>query len=393
MSQSPIRIHAFDGLRALMMLLGVAVHTVVSYTTVPMGEAWAFKDPQTDFAFDVLLAGLHCFRMPVFFVMAGFFAALLVERRGREAFARNRALRVGVPLVVGYAILLPLTEWGFSYANQRGAGMVSSWQSSFDGARGMFYRTDTGHLWFLHYLLIFYALTLLALGVVPAAFAARCRAVFARCMTSRYGVLPFAAAVGSLCAFMPSGVLETSSSFLPGSLPLLTYCVFYTFGWLLWARREHLAALRRSLISKAVLALVLFAGHSFFVLRHLDSGATGITAASAAAGVFGALTAWVSIYFWIGLFLRIAPEPQRVVRYLTDASYWIYLVHLPIVIVFSGVLAPLLWPAALKAGCVFAATSAVCLLSYALLVRGSFVSVVLNGRRYPRGFGTKTQTE
>jgi glucan biosynthesis protein C len=393
MSQPPVRIHAFDGLRAVMMLLGVVVHTVVSYTTVPMGEAWGFKDQQTNFAFDVVLAGLHSFRMPVFFVMAGFFAALLVERRGLAVFTRNRAVRVAVPLAVGYVILLPLTEWGFSYANQRGAGVVSTWQSSLEETRGMFYRADTGHLWFLYFLLYYYALSLLACRVVPASWAARGQEVFARCMASRFGALPFSAAVAGACAFMPSGVLDTSTSFLPSPLPLFAYCVFYGFGWLLWGWREHLSQLCSSLVSKAVLALLLFGGHSVFVLSHLDSGATGVTASSAAAGLFGALTAWVAIYFWIGLFLRVAAEPNRVVRYLTDASYWIYLVHLPIVITFSGILAPLLWPAALKVACVFSATSAVCLLSYDLFVRSTFVSVVLNGRRYPRGFGVPTQVE
>ncbi len=393
MSHTPSRIHAFDGLRALMMLLGVVVHTATTYTTVPLGDAWNFKDQQTNFAFDVVLAGLHSFRMPVFFVLAGFFAALLVQRRGLDVFTRNRVVRVGVPLVLGYLVLLPLAEWGFSYANQRGAGVDSSWQSSFEQTRGMFYRADTGHLWFLYYLLYFYALSLLACRVVPALLAARCHEVFARCMATRYGMLPFAAAVGSACAFMPSGVLDTSTSLVPSPLPLFAYGVFYGFGWLLWGWREHLEQLQSSLVSKAVLAFLLFALHSFCALTHIESGAVGMTASSVAAGISGALTAWVSILFWLGWFLRVAHEPNRALRYLTDASYWIYLVHLPVVITFAGVLAPLHWPAVVKAICVFSATAGVCLLSYALLVRGSFVSVLLNGRRYPRGFGTPTQTE
>lgn len=393
MSQTSLRIHAFDGLRAVMMLLGVVVHTVVSYTTVPMGEAWGFKDQQTNFAFDVVLAALHCFRMPVFFVMAGFFAAMLVSRRGLSAFIRNRAVRVAVPLVVGYLVLLPLTAWGFSYANQRGGGMVSTLQSSFEATHGRFYRANTGQLWFLYFLLYFYALSLLACKVVPAAFAARCHEVFARCMQSRFGALPFVAAVGAACAFMPSGILDTSTSFLPSPLPVFAYCAFYGFGWMLWGWREHLSALNSALVTKAVLALVMFGAHSVFVLRHLDSGIDGVTASSVAAGLFGALTAWFASYFWIGLFLRVASAPNRVLRYLTDASYWIYLVHMPIAITCVGVLAPLLWPPVFKVAVVFTATSAVSVLTYAAFVRSSFVSVVLNGRRYPRGFRPTVQME
>lgn len=392
MSITPYRIHAFDGLRAVMMLLGVVVHTATTYTTVPLGDAWNFKDRHTNFAFDVVLAWLHSFRMPVFFVMAGFFAALLVERRGRKVFTRDRAIRIGVPLVLGYLTLLPLTEWGFFYANQRAAGVSDPWRH-FQGAHGVLGRADTGHLWFLYYLWFFYALSLMALRVVPESFAARCHELFARCITSRYGVLPFAAVVGGLCAFMPSGVLETSTSLLPGPLPLLAYCVFYGFGWFLWGWRENLGQLQGALVSKALSAVLLFALHAFCALQHIESGVVGITAISVAAGISGALTAWVSILFWVGLFLRVAHQPNRVLRYLTDASYWIYLVHLPVVITFAGVLAPLLWPAGVKAACVFTATTFVCLLSYAVFVRGSFVSVLLNGRRYASGLGTPARTE
>lgn len=174
---------------------------------------------------------------------------------------------------------------------------------------------------------------------------------------------------------------------MPDSWRHFAYCVFYGFGWFLWGWREHLGQLQSSLVSKALLAFLLFAVHAFCVLQHIESRAVGVTAISVAAGISAALTGWISILFWIGLFLRIAHQPHRVVRYLTDASYWIYLVHRPVVITFAGLFVPFLWPAVVKAACVFTATAGVCLLSYAVFVRGSFVSVLLNGRRYPPSSG------
>jgi glucan biosynthesis protein C len=385
----PQRIHAFDGLRALMMLLGVVVHTLATYTTIPLGDAWGFKDPQTNFACDVGLAGLHSFRMPVFFVLAGFFAALLVARRGLDRFVRNRATRVLVPFVLGYGLLLPLVEWGFFYANQRSLGAATSWVGSFAVARDALFRGDTGHLWFLYYLLCYYALSLLACKVVPRAFAARCHALFARCMASRWGILPFAAVVGSACAFMSSGVLETNTSLLPSPLVLFTYYIFYGFGWFLYGWREELRRLQTGLAIKAGLGFVLFALHSVCALEAIESGAVGVTPMSIASGFFGALLAWVAVLFWLGLALRGASTPKPLLRYLTDASYWIYLVHLPFAITFAGMLAPMAWPALLKVLCVFSATTLVSLLSYALFVRSTFISVLLNGRRYERRFGVE----
>ena len=73
--QTPERYHAFDGLRGAMMLLGVVIHSAVAYAT--LDDVWWLKDPQTTQMMDMLTLFLHTFRLPAFFVMAGFFAALL----------------------------------------------------------------------------------------------------------------------------------------------------------------------------------------------------------------------------------------------------------------------------------------------------------------------------
>lgn len=61
-----------------MTLLGVVLHSGVTYTVADLGSAWSLKDPDTrNVAFDLLGGFIHSFRMPVFFVVAGFFGALL----------------------------------------------------------------------------------------------------------------------------------------------------------------------------------------------------------------------------------------------------------------------------------------------------------------------------
>jgi len=46
--------------------------------------------------------------MPVFYVMAGFFAALLLARYGLPRAANNRFWRIAVPFVVGWIVLYPI---------------------------------------------------------------------------------------------------------------------------------------------------------------------------------------------------------------------------------------------------------------------------------------------
>ena len=45
---------------------------------------------------------IHIFRMPIFFVMAGFFAAMLYLRRGPGGLAQNRATRIVVPFATSF---------------------------------------------------------------------------------------------------------------------------------------------------------------------------------------------------------------------------------------------------------------------------------------------------
>jgi glucan biosynthesis protein C len=68
-------------------------------------------------------------------------------------------------------------------------------------------------------------------------------------------------------------------------------------------------------------------------------------------------------------------------RYLADASYWIYLVHLPIVITLAGLLAHTTLPVFVKFIVVFGGTTASCIASYRLFVRSTPIGWLLNGRR------------
>ena len=49
---------------------------------------------------------------------------------------------------------------------------------------------------------------------------------------------------------------------------------------------------------------------------------------------------WMLIFGIVGAFVRLLDRPSPIVRYVSDASYWMYIVHLPIVIAVPGLLAP-----------------------------------------------------
>ena len=116
----PNRYHELDFLRGWMMMLGLVLHSAVAYMQTPLNELWGYKDAQTHFGFDLLVGFVHTFRMPVFWVLAGFFACLLYEQRGVHHMLQNRARRVLYPLVVAWLVLFPLTIAGFAFAQLDG---------------------------------------------------------------------------------------------------------------------------------------------------------------------------------------------------------------------------------------------------------------------------------
>ena len=96
------------------------------------------------------------------------------------------------------------------------------------------------------------------------------------------------------------------------------------------------------------------------------------------------LAAWTWTFAFIGLSLRFLSGYSAWRRYLADASYWLYIVHLPLVIFLQGVVAKYAWPAELKYLLILAIAFPLMLGSYHVMVRYTWLGAILNGRRQPR---------
>jgi ABC-type multidrug transport system ATPase subunit len=101
-----------------------------------------------------------------------------------------------------------------------------------------------------------------------------------------------------------------------------------------------------------------------------------------------ALAYSISIWCWslaiLGAAARFLSGGHATIRYVSDASYWIYLVHLPVVAALQvavGTL-PLHWT--VKFPLILIVGFAVLFASYRYLVRSTFIGQLLNGRKYPR---------
>jgi peptidoglycan/LPS O-acetylase OafA/YrhL len=102
---------------------------------------------------------------------------------------------------------------------------------------------------------------------------------------------------------------------------------------------------------------------------------------TAAYALLYSLSAWCWVAAVMGIGLRWLNQPNASLRYLADASYSIYLMHLPLVMLLQIVVRDwsLVWW--LKLPLTFTVAMIVLLLSYHGLVRRSWIGVMLNGKR------------
>ena len=92
---------------------------------------------------------------------------------------------------------------------------------------------------------------------------------------------------------------------------------------------------------------------------------------------------WVLILALTGVCERIFRSEVAWVRYLVDASYWIYLMHLPLTFFVPALFRHWDINGTLKMLVMMVLVTIPLIITYHLLVRGTAVGHVLNGRLYP----------
>ena len=379
------RYHSLDRLRAVMMLLGLVLHTAINYFPFPVQEAeQIYLDPRSSAFFDYLVKFIHSFRMPVFFVIAGFFAAFLFERRGPAGFLRHRWTRIGIPLIGAWIVIYPVTAGLSVWANTMSAGRALTPVTTV--AMGDILDTVLIHLWFLYFLLIYCFAARFAVPparhLVPAGWREAVLDRFSRAARGAHGPIVFAVPTAITLYPMRTWTFDASAALVPAPHHLAAFAVFFVYGWLVYARREVLEGFRNRAWMHLVFGLLL---HGIYLYAlHRGYGADGAERDHLLAIACLALSVWFLVYGWAGLFLRYLDEPSATWRYVSDASYWMYLVHLPLTVALPPLLARFDVPSGIKFSLVLGATAAITLMTYHYGVRATFIGYRLNGRRYPR---------
>lgn len=383
------RLHGLDALRAAALLLGVVLHAAMSYFPVTI---WIVPDTDNSPVASGLFFAIHLFRMTAFFLIAGLFAHMMLQRRGVGGFVRDRLIRIAGPLAAFWfpvlAAIIAVLIW---MAAIRNGGTIPT-----DGPPPPPLTVATfplTHLWFLYVLLILYA----ALLIVRAPFAAFDRdGAWGRIVDRATGALigpwtplvmaaPLALALWMTPNWIPFFAVPTpDTGLVPNAAALTAFGSAFGVGVLLDRRRDLLVRIERLWPVFAVVALGAGAAAMVMVGGPVPRlvPVTDPDQKARLAGIM-ALAVFASAFAAVSLALRFASARSAVRRYLADASYWIYIVHLPLVAVGQVLVVNAAWPWFVKLTVVVCGTMAVSLLTYELLVRHTFMGRWLNGRRVP----------
>jgi ABC-type multidrug transport system ATPase subunit/peptidoglycan/LPS O-acetylase OafA/YrhL len=378
------RLHALDAVRGFALLLGVAFHAALSFMPGWPPGLWAMSDNSPSAFLSDAAFVTHVFRMSLFFFIAGFFARLLHQKRGTGGFWRNRLLRILVPLVAGWVVLVPLifAIWGAGLSKQLGGP-----PPAMPTPEGWFPLT---HLWFLYLLMMLYVVVLAVRfivarldggqklrGLVDRAVELSLRAPIAVFVLG----IPLAVALMSLPLwFYWQGIPTPDSSLLPNLPALVGFGTAFSFGWLVHRSPGALARIAHSWLAHLVIGIAA-TGWLLHVVHTAPMAQPGLLKIAYAC-VFG-VAAWGWTLGLTGAALRFLSGYSAVRRYIADASYWVYLAHLPVVAALQVWVGHWPQPWYVKFPFIVVTSFVILFASYHLLVRSTPIGQLLNGRKYP----------
>ncbi len=352
------------------MLLGIVLHASTRF--IPYYDA---DNAVARMTLGNTINVLHGFRMPLFFLISGFFTAMLWHKRGALSLLRHRAKRVLLPFVVAVIVILPLTGWGFRTGRLL-AGQDPGEPTNYFSALLNVFDLRLAHLWFLWMLWVLVCAFVIAVGVrhLIKRHAPRVATWLSRGHGVFIGAMVVATIVGQYAMVdSPFGPGYTEKILLD-PVVLGYYAGFFAVGCAMCLPSGHVhpgfLRITRNWVILTVVSALLVA-----------TAIATVGPSLAASRAFQVAFSWVAILALLGLFRVVFSTSRPWVRWLSDASFWLYLMHLPLVAVFQGVVAPWPLPFYVKTVLIFLFTVIPLLVAYQYGVRYTPVGTLLNGKR------------
>ncbi len=384
--------NALEALRVASTLLVVLYHAALTYVATPLRlTLWVAFEPSGHVVFDGFVYWVNGFVMPVFFLAAGVSAPAACESRGPRVFLVQRAQRLLRPLLFGCLTILPIFYllWGYGLMVTGRCDLddILSWRFSPQVRHNLY---GLGHLWFLEYL--FFVCVLWCGGWMlrrrqvgeSNASASEGRGP-KRWLGSPWVPLILAVPTAAIFLIDSDTMLRVDNVIVPNAFRLLHYLLFFAVGGWLSKLRDPRGQLARLGPLYLGLSCLVFAVMWPLLIRHAAAPLEGWSRVGFCA--LAALFPWLIVFGGLGVGLRWIRGRGPVMRLLAETSFWVYLVHVPIVALMQIVLLPMPWPVPIKFLIVSAVALGLSVASYGPIVRHSLVGAIINGarKRAPKG--------
>jgi peptidoglycan/LPS O-acetylase OafA/YrhL len=383
-----IRYHGLDALRGMAMLLGIVLHAALPY--MPNVEAFWPADESSSHVINTIFQFIHIWRMPLFFILAGFFANLIISKKSWRSWWGNRFLRIALPIIVFFPVMSLTLPWIFKY------GKTGDF---------IFFYSDVGqpfHLWFLWQLMIFVistaifrlpyllgvgvlkALNRIGLGFIGNVFGESKSVLSSILFRSRFPIVFII-----LCSVIN---LPTQGELIVNPIASGLY---FVIGYSLYGNASLFTFLKAHWRRYFLAGLVAFTLYMILESKNLvtdiySTDMKGYEYLKAISEPFAIIIVSIKIicgvlfsYAFIGLAEKRFGAYNPRLRFISDGAYWMYLIHLPIVTFITFFMFNFHMPIEIKFLIAIVVTSIICLGTYKYFVRSTPIGILLNGRRYP----------
>ena len=291
--------------------------------------------------------------MGAFFLLAGYFTPGSFHRKGPGSFLKDRLLRLGIPLIIFYFVLSPVASIGFWQmpASLTGITTPLTWQA-YPHLLGM------GPLWFVAMLLIF------DFGYAVWQMLTRNRTsdLMSKSSLPSYLLIGVFILALALASYLVRIVVPIGKEVLdfPTLAYLPQYLSFFVLGTVA-SRHDWFRTLPRSMgvvgfVIAVVAAVALFPIAFISLLISLENGSQQLPPYGYGTWQSAVYTLWDST-FAVGMVLGLIPLFRRFFngqgrfgRFLSQHSYAVYVIHIPIVVFLAYALRGIELAALLKFG-------------------------------------------
>ncbi len=373
-----LRLYYMDNLRALAMLWGVLFHAALAYS--PMSHnIWLSADLRNSEVVDIILWFTHIFRMPLFFLIAGFFCAYLVKKRGIGGMLKNRALRILLPLIIFLPFCFLAIFSGLMSAVaqvQQKSPMLEMVAFAMANPGTPSPPPSTMHLWFLYNLLFFCVFTWVLSYLNWEWLRSRLVTIHPVIFLLAFPVL----LIPALCSV--SAPYPAPDSFLPQLWSFGFFGIFFTVGYLMFAIDNFVERFKPYRLMLILTSLVIYVVYYLIIPKQISI--TPVPVIFWKKIIAATCEAYIAVWMTFACLVlgkTWLNSQNKIMRIIADSSYWIYIIHLPLLFAIQYQLMDKPWNWLTKLGVSAGVALAIGLVSYLLLVRWTPIGWMLNGRK------------